>query len=73
MKVDRLIKMCLNETYNTVCIGKNLSDAFPNKHSLKGDGLSALFFNFAPEYVIRRSKKLGRIGTERDLTAPGLC
>jgi hypothetical protein len=26
MKVVRLINMCLNETYNTVCIGKYLSD-----------------------------------------------
>jgi hypothetical protein len=24
-----LIKMCLNETYSTVRIGKNLSDKFP--------------------------------------------
>jgi RimJ/RimL family protein N-acetyltransferase len=27
--VDRLIKMCLNETYSKVCIGKYLSDNFP--------------------------------------------
>jgi hypothetical protein len=29
MKLVRLIKMCLNETYGKVCIGKNLSDTFP--------------------------------------------
>jgi hypothetical protein len=28
-KLDGLIKMCLNETYSTVHIGKNLSDKFP--------------------------------------------
>jgi hypothetical protein len=28
-KLVGLIKMCLNETYSTVCIGKNLSDKFP--------------------------------------------
>jgi hypothetical protein len=28
MKVVRLIKMSLNETYSTVCIGKHLSDSF---------------------------------------------
>jgi hypothetical protein len=29
MKLVRLIKMYLNETYNKVHIGKSLSDAFP--------------------------------------------
>jgi hypothetical protein len=29
MKLARLIIMCLNEIYSTVCIGKNLSDMFP--------------------------------------------
>jgi hypothetical protein len=28
-KLVRLIKMCLNETYSEVCIGKLLSDTFP--------------------------------------------
>ena len=28
-KLIRLIKMCLTETYNTVRVGKNLSDMFP--------------------------------------------
>jgi hypothetical protein len=30
MKIVRLIKMCLNETYNKVYIGIQLSDGFPN-------------------------------------------
>jgi hypothetical protein len=28
-KLFRLIKMCLNETYSKVCVGKLLSDEFP--------------------------------------------
>jgi hypothetical protein len=31
MKLVRLIRMCLNETYSKVCIGKHLSDIFPSK------------------------------------------
>jgi sorting nexin-29 len=34
MKLVRLIKMCLNETYSKVCIGKHLSDSFPIKNCL---------------------------------------
>jgi hypothetical protein len=29
MKLVRLIKVCLNETYSKVRIGKHLSDSFP--------------------------------------------
>jgi hypothetical protein len=47
--------MCLNETYSRVHIGKNLSDKFTIQNGLKqGDALSALLFNFALEYAIRR-------------------
>jgi hypothetical protein len=35
MKLVRLIKMCLTETYNRVRIGKNLSVAFPIRNGLK--------------------------------------
>jgi hypothetical protein len=43
MKLVRLIKMCLNETYNNVRIGKHLSDNFPIQNGLKqGDPLSPL-------------------------------
>jgi hypothetical protein len=34
MKLVRLIKMCLNETYSKVRIGKCLSDMFPIQSSL---------------------------------------
>jgi hypothetical protein len=35
MKLVRLIKMCLNETYSKVRIGKHLSDSFPIENGLK--------------------------------------
>jgi hypothetical protein len=55
MKLVGLIKMCLNETYKKVCIGKHLSDSFPIQNGLKqGDALSPLLFNFALEYAIRK-------------------
>ena len=54
-KLVRLIKMCLNETYSRVWVGKNLSEMFPIRNGLKqGDALSPLLFNFALEYVIKR-------------------
>jgi hypothetical protein len=54
-KLVGLIKMCLNETYSRVRIGKNLSDKFTVQNGLKqGDALSPLFFKFAMEYAIRR-------------------
>jgi hypothetical protein len=55
MKLVRLIKMCLNETYSKVRIGKHLSNSFPIQNGLKqGDSLSPLLFNFALEYIIRK-------------------
>jgi hypothetical protein len=35
MKLVRLIKMCLNETYIEVRIVKHLSDSFPIQNGLK--------------------------------------
>jgi hypothetical protein len=47
MKLVRLIKMCLNETYSKVRIGTHLSDNFPIQNGLKqGDVLSPPLFNF---------------------------
>jgi hypothetical protein len=55
IKLIRLIKMCLNETYSKVHIGKHLSHSFPLQNGLKqGDALSLLLFNFALEYAIRK-------------------
>ena len=43
MKLVRLIKMCLTETYSTVHVGKHLCDIFPIKNSVEhGDVLSPL-------------------------------
>jgi hypothetical protein len=58
MKLVRLIKLCLNETYSRVDIGKHLSDIFHIQNGLKqGDALSPLLFNFALEYVIMKIKE----------------
>ena len=55
MKLVRLIKLCLTETYSRVRVGKNLSDMFPIRNGLKQvDAISPLLFNFALEYAIRR-------------------
>jgi hypothetical protein len=57
MKLVRLIKMCLNETYGRVRVGKHLSDMFPISNDFKqGDALSPLLFNSALEFVIRRNE-----------------
>jgi hypothetical protein len=55
MKPVTLVKMCLNETYSRVWVGKHLCDTFPIKNGVKqGDALSPLLFNFALEYAISR-------------------
>jgi sorting nexin-29 len=54
MKLDRLIKMCLNETYSKVHVGDHLSDGSPTQSGRKQDDLSPLLFNFALEYAIRK-------------------
>jgi hypothetical protein len=54
LKQGRLIRMCLNETYSRVWVGKHLSGSFPIKNGMKQDVLAPLLFNFALEYAIRR-------------------
>jgi hypothetical protein len=55
MKLVRLFKTCLNETYSKVRICKLLSDIFPFQNVLKeGEALSPWIFNFALEYVVRK-------------------
>jgi len=55
MKLARLVKVCLTETYSRVWVGKNLSHMFPIRNGLKqGDAVSPLLFNFALEYTIMR-------------------
>jgi hypothetical protein len=48
MKLVRLIKMCLTETYNTDWVGKHLSNMFLIRNGLiEGDALSPFLSNFA--------------------------
>jgi len=46
VKLARLIKLCPNEMYSRVWVGKHLSDIFSVKNGLKeGDALAQLLFN----------------------------
>ena len=54
MKLIRLIKMCVNEVYSRVRVGKHLSDMFLIRNGSKQDALSPLFFNFVLAYAIRK-------------------
>jgi hypothetical protein len=74
MKLVRLVKMCLNEAYSKVRIGKHLCDNFPIQNGLnKGDALSPLLFNFALEYAFKESEgKPGGTETGWDTSASGL-
>jgi hypothetical protein len=59
MKLFRLIKLCLNETYGKFRVSKYLFDSFPIQNGLKeGDGLSPLLLNFALEYTIRKVQEI---------------
>jgi len=48
-------KICLNETYNRVWVGKHLSDSFPIRNGLKQeDVFLPLLLNFAFDSAKRR-------------------
>jgi hypothetical protein len=44
MKLVRLIKLCLKETYSRIRIGKNLYDSFPIQSGLKEEDVYPHFF-----------------------------
>jgi hypothetical protein len=54
MKLVRLMKICLNETYNNISISNHLYDNFCTQNGLKRDAVSSLLFNFALEYAISK-------------------
>jgi hypothetical protein len=54
-KLVRLIKICLNETYSKVCIGKHLFYMFPVQNCQKQrDALLPLLFSVVLEYTISK-------------------
>jgi hypothetical protein len=62
MKLVRLVKMCLNETYSRVWVGKHLSNTYPIKNGLKqGDALLPLLFNYALVQANQEGLKLNGI------------
>jgi len=55
LKLGRVMKVYLNETYYRARVVSELSDKFPIENGLKqGDALSPLLFSFALEYAVRR-------------------
>jgi hypothetical protein len=55
MKLFRLIKIPLNETYSKARMGKHLSDTLPIQNGLQQrDALAPLLFNFSLKYDIRK-------------------
>jgi hypothetical protein len=55
VKLVRLTKMGLNETYSRIWVGKHLSDMFPVRNGLKqGDVSLSLLSNFASLFAIKR-------------------
>jgi hypothetical protein len=53
MKLVRIIKVCLKETYRRVKVGNDMSDMFLIRNGLRQRDLSPLLFNCALDYAIR--------------------
>jgi hypothetical protein len=61
MKLVKLIKISLNETYSRVRVGKNLSDMLTIRDSLKqGDDLKLLLFKFSLDYANLKGPSITR-------------
>jgi hypothetical protein len=72
MKLVRLIKMCLNVTWDKFRIGEHFSDSFLIQNGLKqGDALSQLLFKFALEYAVKTVQEPG--GTEAKWDTSDSC
>jgi hypothetical protein len=54
VKLVKLIKMCLNETYSRVQVGKHLSDTSITNCVKQGDTLLQILFNFTVEYATNK-------------------
>jgi hypothetical protein len=62
-KQVRLIKMCLNETYSKVHVGKLLPDKFPIQNGLKqGNALLPLLFNFRTHQLLVYADDVNLLG-----------
>jgi hypothetical protein len=73
-KLVRLIKMCLNETYSRVCVGKLLSDKFPIQNGLKKRCSLVIALQFCFSICRQESpRESGRFGIEWNISAIGLC
>ena len=62
LKLARLTKMCLHETYSRVCVDKHFPYRFPIQNDLnQGNALLSLLSNSALKYAIRRiqAKQMG--------------
>ena len=75
MKLVRLIKICLTETYSRLRVGKNLSYMFPIMNGLnQGDVPSPLLFSFCFEVRNEKgSSKPGWLEMKWYTPAFGLC
>jgi hypothetical protein len=74
-KLVRLIKMCLNETYSKVCVGKNLSDNISYSEWPKTSKCS---INTALQFCLRvchqeSPRKSSQFGIKWDISVIGLC
>jgi hypothetical protein len=54
MKLVRLIKMVLNETYSIVLVGKRVSDIFHFTKSFKERNALRIFLNRTEGYAVRK-------------------
>ena len=56
MSLVRLIKMCQNENYSRVSVGKHMYEMIYILGGMKQDAFSPLFVKYAVEYAISRDK-----------------